>query len=156
MPLTFRLPVLASHKCAEALVCASLALAFCPHLSAQSSGGYLISTVAGASPPSAGTVAGGSLTGDGGSALLAGLGSSTAIAVDPSGNIYIADYCQGYCVGGAGSRIREITTAGIIRTIAGGAVGFGGDGGPATSAQLSAYPSGIAIDQLGNVFIADT
>src|SRR5262249_19180081 len=52
-------------------------------------------------------------------------------------------------------RVRKVNTAGVITTVAGnGTIGFQGDGGPAIDAQIT-YPSGVAIDQLGNVFIAD-
>src|SRR5262249_33499438 len=71
------------------------------------------------------------------------------VAVDGSGNLYIADYAH--------ERIREVSAAtGIITTIAGNGVqGYSGDGGPATSAELSG-PFGLAIDPSGNVFIAHT
>jgi sugar lactone lactonase YvrE len=65
---------------------------------------------------------------------------------DGAGNIYIADY--------ANQRIRKIDTNGIITTVAGnGTQGYSGDGQQATSAELD-YPSGIALDQAGNLFIA--
>jgi uncharacterized repeat protein (TIGR01451 family) len=49
-----------------------------------------------------------------------------------------------------------VSSSGIITTVAGnGKCCYGGDGGPATSAQL-AYPTGVAVDSLGNVYIADT
>jgi sugar lactone lactonase YvrE len=73
----------------------------------------------------------------------------SGVAVDISGNIYIADnYNQ---------RIREVTAAtGIITTVAGnGTAGYSGDGGAATSAELY-YPSGIAVDGSGNIYIADS
>ncbi len=75
------------------------------------------------------------------------------IALDKSGNLYIADT--------GNNRIRMVTPAGIITTIAGGGAtgfngaGYGGDGGPAVSARLF-FPSGLAVDGSGNVFIADT
>ena len=58
--------------------------------------------------------------------------------LESSGNLYIADYSN--------SRIRKVTTGGIISTVAGnGSKGYSGDGGPATSAQLFA-PGGVAVD----------
>jgi hypothetical protein len=97
------------------------------------------------------TVAGGAgygYSGDGGPATSAQLYSPTGVAVDASGNIYIADN-DNY-------RIRMVTkSTGIITTVAGGAgYGYSGDGGPATSAQLS-YPKGVAVDASGNIYIAD-
>ena len=85
--------------------------------------------------------------GDGGPATSASLYEPSGVAVDPAGNVYIAD---------AGNlRIRKVDTAGIITTIAGnGKEGFSGDGGPATSAELS-FPVGVAVDPAGNVYIAD-
>jgi sugar lactone lactonase YvrE len=65
---------------------------------------------------------------------------------DKAGNIYVSDY--------NGRRVRKIDASGIIHTIAGnGTVGSSGDGGPATAAQLN--PKGLAIDNIGNLFIAD-
>jgi uncharacterized protein (TIGR03437 family) len=68
------------------------------------------------------------------------------VAVDPLRNLYIADTLN--------HRIREVTLDGILNTVAGSGQGFGGDGGPATSALLN-LPSSIALDSSGNLFIAD-
>ena len=69
--------------------------------------------------------------------------------MDDSGNIYIADTQN--------NRIRMVTAStGIISTVAGnGTVGYSGDGGAATSAELT-YPNGVAVDSVGNIYIADT
>ena len=102
--------------------------------------GGVISTVAGN-----GT---GGFSGDGGPATSAQLAAPHGVAVDAAGNLFIADY--------ANNRIRMVTPDGIIRTVAGnGTMGFSGDGGPATSAQLF-QPGGVAVDAAGNLFIADT
>jgi DNA-binding beta-propeller fold protein YncE len=71
------------------------------------------------------------------------------IAVDRVGNIYVAD--------GLGSVVRKLDVeTGVITTIAGtGEPGYGGDGGPATAAVLK-YPSALALDAGGNLYIADT
>jgi sugar lactone lactonase YvrE len=76
------------------------------------------------------------------------IGYSDGIAVDSAGNLYVA-----YT---AGNSILKISSSGIITTIAGNGIkGFSGDGGPAASAQLF-YPSGIAVDSAGTLYIADT
>ena len=88
-------------------------------------------------------------TGDGGLATSAKLYAPSKIAVDNSGDIYIAD--QGSHV------VRKITVStGIIKTLAGSGIsGFSGDGGPAHQAKLTS-PQGVAVDKSGNVFITDT
>lgn len=85
-------------------------------------------------------------SGDGGQATSAEMGKPEGIALDGSGNIYIADVNNG--------RIRKISASGIITTIAGGGSNGLGDGGPATDAELNA-PYGLAIDTSGNIYIAD-
>ena len=72
----------------------------------------------------------------------------SAIVYDPQGNLYIAE--TGNHV------IRKIDTQGKITTIAGTNIqGFSGDNGPATAAQLDS-PQGLALDTVGNLYIADT
>ncbi len=104
------------------------------------------------------TVAGGAAKsapgfgGDGGPGNRAQLSGPSGVAVDGAGNILIADT--------GNQRVRRIENAtGVLTTIAGGAAdgapGFGGDGGPATAAQLKG-PAGVAVDGGGNVIIADT
>jgi sugar lactone lactonase YvrE len=87
-------------------------------------------------------------SGDGGPGTNAALNSPGAVAVDASGNLYIADRYN--------SAIRKVNAStSIITTVAGnGAPGYGGDNGPAISATLNA-PSGVAIDAAGDIFIAD-
>ena len=84
--------------------------------------------------------------GDGALASGALLSSPTGVAVGPDGSLYIADFFN---------RVRRVGPDGIITTAAGtGAYGFGGDGSPATAAQL-ASPAGIAIGPDGVLYIAD-
>ncbi len=86
-------------------------------------------------------------SGDGGPATNARLNSPFGIAADGTGNIYFCDEFNNV--------IRKINTYGIITTVAGtGSAGYGGDGGPATSALLN-FPIGLFIDQSGNMFISD-
>jgi trimeric autotransporter adhesin len=86
---------------------------------------------------------------DGGLATSARLSRPSGIAIDVSGNIYIADTYN--------NLIRMVTkSTGIITTVSGnGTVGFSGDGGLATSSSLN-YPYGVAFDASGNIYIADT
>ena len=99
------------------------------------------------------TVAGTGTYGDGGTgipATSAALASPTAVAVSTNGlNVYIADTFNNV--------VRQVNlTTRIITTIAGtGTAGFGGDGGPALSAELF-DPSGLAVDSSGDVYIADS
>jgi sugar lactone lactonase YvrE len=86
-------------------------------------------------------------SGNNSAATSAQLNAPYSIAVDASNNIYIAD--QGNNV------IRKVDANGIITTYAGNAIsGYNGDGIPATSAQIS-NPMGVAVDNSGNVYIAD-
>jgi RHS repeat-associated protein len=87
-------------------------------------------------------------SGDGGPATQAAMYLPMGVAVDPSGNIYIAEHW--------GHRIRRVDASGIISTVAGnGQYGFSGDGGPATRAALKS-PRLVAVDDSGNIYIADT
>ena len=90
-------------------------------------------------------------SGDGGLATSAQLMQPEGIFVDASGNIFIADT--------GNSLIREVVAStGNIQTVAGSftaGAGYSGDGGLATSAQLS-DPYGVFVDGQGNIFIADT
>ena len=86
-------------------------------------------------------------SGDGGAATAAQLSRPFGVALDGSGNLYIAD--------NGNQRIRKVNSSGIISTVAGtGTAGFSGDGAAATAAQLS-RPSGVALDGSGNLYIAD-
>jgi sugar lactone lactonase YvrE len=87
------------------------------------------------------------LSGDGGPATNAQLAASVAgMAMDASGNLYIADRSN--------ARVRKISNTGIITTVAGSVDGYSGDGGPATDAQLSG-PISIFLDRSGNLVIGD-
>jgi hypothetical protein len=88
------------------------------------------------------------VTGDGGPATSAAVCQPTGVAIDGAGNLYIAQT--------GNNAVRKVNKAGIISTFAGtGGRGSTGDGGPATMAKLS-FPTGLAIDAINDVFIADT
>lgn len=96
-----------------------------------------ISTVAGGAPGAGG---------DNGPATLAQLNFPTAVAVDSSGNLYIADT--------GNHRIRKVS-GGIITTFAGSTLGFGG--GTTTPALAQFFsPQGVAVDAQGAVYVSDT
>ena len=87
-------------------------------------------------------------SGDGGPATAATMKSPSGIALDSAGDLFIADSSD--------ERIREVTTDGNIRTVAGnGVYGYSGDGGPAAGGSLNS-PQGVAVDMAGNLYIADT
>ena len=86
--------------------------------------------------------------GDGGPATRALLNGPFDVVFDAGGNLYFSDTFN--------NRIRRVDArTGVITTIAGnGEEGFSGDGGPATQAALN-QPYGVAIDRVGNLYIAD-
>lgn len=85
-------------------------------------------------------------SGDGGPASLAQLTQPRDLALDKSGNFYLAD----------GVRVRKVNSAGTIQTIAGdGYLNAVGDFGSATNAVLY-QPSAVSLDTQGNLYIADT
>jgi uncharacterized protein (TIGR03437 family) len=77
---------------------------------------------------------------------LSKIASPGGMTVDSTGNVYISDL--------NGSSIYKLDKAGVLTTVAGGALGFSGDGGPATKAALN-FPSGLAVDSAGNIYFAD-
>ena len=85
-------------------------------------------------------------TGDGVPAVEAGLSSPEDVAVDATGNLFIADTDN--------NRIRRVNSSGTISTFAGRGSALG-DGGPAVEARL-AGPRGVAVDAASNLYIADT
>jgi sugar lactone lactonase YvrE len=97
------------------------------------------------------TIAGNGLSGfsgDGGPAANASLKGPNGVAVDAAGNLFIADTFN--------ECIRKVSTNGIIMTVAGtNSLGYSGDGGSATNAMMW-YPTKVALDNLGNLFIADS
>jgi uncharacterized protein (TIGR03437 family) len=102
----------------------------------------IITTIAGAGAYNAPGFAG-----DGGPAISALLATPLGLALSSGGNIYVADADN--------NRVRMITAAGIISTVAGDATeGFAGDGGPAVNASIN-IPSDVAVDNAGNLYIAD-
>ena len=102
----------------------------------------IITTVAGTNGVSG-------FSGDGGQATSATFTHPTGVAVDPSGNIYIADFMN--------QRVRMVTiSTGIITTVAGtGDLGYSGDGGLAYLAEFY-YPRNLAVDASGNIYINDS
>src|SRR5579863_6173505 len=102
--------------------------------------GGIISTFAGNGIPGS--------SGDGGPALSASLSDVAGVALDATGNLYFGD--------ASNRRVRKVTPAGIISTVAGtGTQGFSGDGGPATNATLN-RPTFIVVDAVGNLYISDS
>jgi sugar lactone lactonase YvrE len=95
------------------------------------------------------TVAGngtGGYSGDGGQATAAEVNRPLYVTVDKSGNLYISDYDN--------NRIRMVNTSGVISTVAGNGIGgYSGDGSAATAAGIS-LPGGVAVDNAGNLYIA--
>ncbi len=88
-------------------------------------------------------------SGDGGPASAAKIWQPTSVCFDLAGNLYITDQLN--------NRIRKVTPAGIISTVAGSStvVGYTGDGGPATNAKMY-YPAEVTVDPAGCLYIADS
>lgn len=124
---------------ARLLSLAGLMVLLCAVCPAQTTGTYTINTVAGNGTNG--------YAGDGAVATAAELGGPAGLAVDSSHRIYVSDQYN--------HRVRQFTVGGNISTVAGnGTNGESGDGGAATSAELS-NPTAIAVDSSGNYYIVD-
>lgn len=110
-----------------------------------------VDAITGIITTSAGTGTAG-FSGDGGPASQAQFSYPNQIAMDKDGNLFVLD--------SGNFRIRRIAKDGTVSTIAGnGTPGFSGDGGPAIKAQFNLSfidNGGLAVDQQGNVYLADT
>ncbi len=96
-------------------------------------------------------------SGDGGPATSAKLGQARGLATDSAGNLFIADNLNNVVRRVDASSLIITTVAGNTSILSGGkpVAGYSGDGGPATSAQLS-RPWGIFVDVAGNLFLDDS
>lgn len=89
----------------------------------------------------------GTFAGDNGAATSASLNSPAGACADAAGNLYIADTFN--------HRIRRVDTTGTITTVVGnGSASFAGDGAAATAASIR-FPTGVAVNAAGDIFIAD-
>ncbi|MFZ0774666.1 MAG: hypothetical protein WCA49_00895 [Candidatus Sulfotelmatobacter sp.] len=126
-----------SHKLNHSVILLGALLLAAP---AASNAQYAINLFAGGGP-------------NGLSAITSSIGYPGGVAQDASGNTYIADSYS--------NRVFKVDASGTLTVFAGNGLGIGGedgysgDGGPATSAELS-RPEGVAVDAAGDVFIADT
>ena len=124
-----------------------------------STGNITTTTVAGNGPNGCGDC--GAYSGDGAAATSARLNTPSGIAVDSSGNLYIADESN--------YRVRKVDTSGIITTVAGIGPscqglscngqygGFSGDGGDATPTRAALnLPTGVVVDASGKLYITDS
>ncbi len=96
--------------------------------------------------------------GDGGKATKAHVVNPQSVTVDPHGNLVIADTGDSrirVAAATTGTFYGQLMTAGDIYTVAGGGTSGLGDGGPATSAQLTG-PWDATLDSSGNLVITDT
>jgi sugar lactone lactonase YvrE len=104
--------------------------------------GVAVSSNYGLTTTLAGTGAAGEIDGPG---TVATFSSPEGVAVDASGNIYVADY--------GNDKIRKITSTGVVSTLA-GIDAFGSDDGPVATATFN-LPMDVAVDASGNVYVAD-
>src|SRR5882724_4796927 len=89
----------------------------------------------------------GGLGNEDGTGAAAHFNNPSGVAVDSSGNIYVADQSN--------HTIRKVTAGGVVTTLAGTAGMFGSADGTGAAARFY-YPFGVAVDSVGNVYVADT
>jgi sugar lactone lactonase YvrE len=121
-----------------------LALDASGYLYVADAGSYMIRkiTPAGAVTTLAGNIYGGSADGAGGAASF---NYPTGVATDALGNVYVADRFN--------NKIRKITAAGVVTTVAGSGLQGAADGAGAAASFF--YPTGVAIDASGNIYVTD-
>ncbi len=97
-------------------------------------------------------------SGDGGPATQAMISGAAAIAVDPSGNLFIADHPSAASTispANDNNRIRMVSTSGVITTLAGPAPGYNGEGIAATASAMG-DPVALAADAQGNIYVNES
>lgn len=139
-PYIYRPPLRTLSARAAATLLLAAAVLTTAAMDARAAEPHIISSVAGTGTDG--------FAGDGGPAVSAHLDSPAGVAVAADGTLYIADQVN--------HRVRRIDAqTGVITTVAGdGTGGFGGDGGPATAAQLN-WPADVALAADGSLYIAD-